>query len=69
MKEGYADSVTHVPAKERVKCNTFSVVAKDLIDDVDDIREILESQTGMSVSKANVLRACIKAWYDINNNG
>ena len=69
MKEGYADSVSHAPAKERVKCNSFSLVAIALIDDVDDIRDILESQTGMSVSKANVVRACIKAWYDLNNNG
>ena len=69
MKEGYADSVSHAPSKERVKCNSFSIVAKDLIDDVDDIRDILESQTGMSVSKANVVRACIKAWYVLNNNG
>ena len=55
--------------KQRVKGKAFTCVAQDVVQDVDDIREIMESQTGMSVSKTNVIRACIKAWYDINNNG
>ena len=55
--------------KQRVKGKAFTLVAQDVIHDVDDIREIMESQTGMSVSKTNVIRACLKAWYDINNNG
>jgi len=69
MKQQYANSVTHASSKEREKHNMFSIAAKDIIDDVDDIREIMASQTGMSVSKANVVRACIKAWYELNNNG
>jgi hypothetical protein len=55
--------------KQRVKGKPISLIAQDVIQDVDDIREIVESQTGMSVSKTNVIRACIKAWYDTNNNG
>tara|TARA_R100000458_G_C8233731_1_gene214677 strand:+ start:369 stop:578 length:210 start_codon:yes stop_codon:yes gene_type:complete len=69
MKQQYAKSVTHASSKEPEKHNMFAIAAKDIIDDVDDIREILASQTGMSVSKANVVRACIKAWYELNNNG
>jgi hypothetical protein len=42
---------------------------RDITDDVDDISDILKSQTGMSISKVNAIRACIKAWYVLNNNG
>ena len=55
--------------KQRVKGKPISLIAQDIIHDVDNIREIMESETGMNVSKTNVIRACIKAWYDINNNG
>lgn len=41
----------------------------DMLEDIINIRDILEQQTGMFISAPNVIRACIKAWYDLNNNG
>ena len=41
----------------------------DMLEDITNIRDMLENQTGMLVSGPNVIRACIKAWYDLNNNG
>ena len=41
----------------------------DMLEDITNIRGILEEQTGMFISGPNVIRACIKAWYDLNNNG
>jgi hypothetical protein len=55
--------------KQRVKGKPISLIAQDIIHDVDNIREIMESETGMNVSKTNVIRACLKVWYDVNNYG
>ena len=41
----------------------------DMLEDIINIRDILEQQTGMFISAPNVIRACMKAWYDLNNNG
>ena len=41
----------------------------DMLEDITNIRDMLEQQTGMFISGPNVIRACIKAWYDLNNNG
>ena len=41
----------------------------DMLEDIINIRDILEQQTGMFISAPNVIRACVKAWYDLNNNG
>jgi ribosomal protein S5 len=41
----------------------------DILKDLADIKDLLEEQTGMNITGANVVRACIKAWYDLNNNG
>ena len=41
----------------------------DMLEDIANIRDMLEQQTGMFISGPNVIRACIKAWYDLNNNG
>ena len=49
--------------------NTVYINQQDIIKDIIDIKELLEEQTGMYISGANVIRACIKAWYDLNNNG
>ena len=55
--------------KQRVKGKPISLIAQDVVHDVDNIREIMESETGMNVSKTNVIRACLKVWYDVNNYG
>ena len=41
----------------------------DVLKDLADIKDLLEEQTGMHITGANVVRACIKAWYELNNNG
>ena len=41
----------------------------DVLKDLADIKDLLEEQTGMHITAANVVRACIKACYDLNNNG
>ena len=51
------------------KITQIGVNQDDMLKDINDIKELLEERTGMSISGANVIRACIKAWYDLNNNG
>ena len=45
------------------------VLTPDITNDINDIKDIMESETGMYVSRPNVIRSCIKAWYEVNNNG
>jgi hypothetical protein len=51
------------------KLKPIVFTAPDITDDINDIKDILESQSGMKVSRPNVVRSCIKAWYELNNNG
>ena len=44
-------------------------VDKELNNDLKEIKGILENQTGMFISIANVLRVLVKTWHDVNNNG
>ena len=55
--------------KEMTGLHLTQISQSDIIKDIIDIKELLEEQTGMYISGANVIRACIKAWYDLNNNG
>jgi len=55
--------------KEMTGLHLTQISQSDIIKDIVDIKELLEERTGMSISGANVIRACIKAWYDLNNNG
>ena len=54
---------------EKKEITQMGINQDDILKDINDIRELLEERTGMSISGANVIRACIKAWYDLNNNG
>ena len=64
-----------LPAKVKLEANekkdltTIVINQPDMLEDVTNIRDILEEQTGMFISAPNVIRACVKAWYDLNNNG
>ena len=54
---------------EKKEITQMGINQDDILKDINDIRELLEEQTGMQVNGPNVIRACIKAWYDLNNNG
>ena len=54
---------------EKEPRRTQSIVANDVLDDLEYIRKVLTERTGMKVSTANALRAAIKAWFDVENNG
>ena len=56
-------------ANEKKDLNIITINQPDMLEDLTYIRDILEEQTGMFISAPNVIRACIKAWYDLNNNG
>mgnify|MGYP003624494375 FL=1 len=56
-------------ANERKEITQMGISAPDIIEDVNHIKELLENQTGMEINGPNVIRACIKAWFDLNNNG
>ena len=56
-------------ANEKKDLTTIVINQPDMLEDVTNIRDILEEQTGMFISAPNVIRACVKAWYDLNNNG
>tara|TARA_R100001086_G_scaffold205638_1_gene121507 strand:+ start:574 stop:771 length:198 start_codon:yes stop_codon:yes gene_type:complete len=56
-------------ANEKKELNTIIINQPDMLEDITNIRDMLEQQTGMFISGPNVIRACIKAWYDLNNNG
>ena len=64
-----------LPAKVKLEANekkdltTIVINQPDMLEDITHIRDILEEQTGMFISAPNVIRACVKAWYDLNNNG
>ena len=51
------------------KITQIGVNQDDILKDINDIKELLEERTGMELNGPNVIRACIKAWYDLNNNG
>ena len=55
--------------KELTGVHLLGTSQSDILKDISDIKELLEEQTGMSINGPNVIRACIKAWYDLNNNG
>jgi|TARA_R100001163_G_C4934520_1_gene108989 hypothetical protein len=40
---------------------------EDIIRDINIIREKLTENTGMSISGANAVRSCIKAWFELNS--
>ena len=54
---------------EKKEITQIGVNQDDILKDINDIKELREEQTGMYISGSNVVRACIKAWYDLNNNG
>lgn len=56
-------------ANEKKELNTITINQPDILEDVINIKDILEQQTGMFISGPNVIRASLKAWYDLNNNG
>lgn len=56
-------------ANEKKDLNIITINQPEVLEDITHIRDILEEQTGMFISAPNVVRACIKAWYDLNNNG
>ena len=56
-------------ADESKDITHIGILQPDMLKDINHIKDILENQTGMLVSGPNVIRACIKAWYDLNNNG
>lgn len=56
-------------ANEKKDLTTIVINQPDMLEDITNIRDILEEQTGMFISAPNVIRACVKAWYDLNNNG
>lgn len=56
-------------ANERKDLTQLNINQPDMLEDITTIRDMLEEQTGMFISAPNVIRACIKAWYDLNNNG
>lgn len=56
-------------ANESKEITQIGILQDDILEDINHIKDILENQTGMLVSGPNVIRACIKAWFDLNNNG
>ena len=54
---------------EKKELTQIQIKQPDILEDVINIKDILEQQTGMFISAPNVIRACMKAWYDLNNNG
>jgi hypothetical protein len=56
-------------ANEKKELNTITINQPDILEDVVNIKDILEQQTGMFISGPNVIRASLKAWFDLNNNG
>ena len=54
---------------EKKELTQLNINQPDMLEDITNIRDILEEQTGMFISAPNVIRACMKAWYDLNNNG
>jgi len=40
---------------------------EDIIKNINNIKNLLKEETGMEVNGPNVLRVCIKAWYDQKN--
>ena len=56
-------------ADEKKDLTQLNINQPDMLEDITNIRDMLEQQTGMFISGPNVIRACIKAWYDLNNNG
>ena len=56
-------------ADEKKDLTQLNINQPDMLEDITNIRDMLEQQTGMFISAPNVIRACIKAWYDLNNNG
>jgi len=54
---------------EKKEITQIGVNQDDMLKDINNIKELLEEQTGIKLTGCNVIRACIKAWYDLNNNG
>jgi len=50
--------------KEIKPIKPIQIRTPDLVDDINDIKDI-----GMKVTRPNVVRMCVKAWYELNNNG
>ena len=61
--------IISVKRKELTGLHLTHTSTGDVLEDLADIKDLLEEQTGMNITGANVVRACIKAWYDLNNNG
>lgn len=51
------------------KSNQTTITAKDVVDDLDYIAEMLSQRTGTKVGRTNAARAALKAWFDAENNG
>jgi len=64
LKEG-----NNVEKKEITGLHLTNTSQGDILNDITDIKELLEERTGMFISGSNAVRACIKAWYDLNKEG
>ena len=59
----------HMEKKEMTGLHLTNTSQGDILNDIRDIKKLLEEWTGMFISGPNVVRACIKAWYDLNKGG
>ena len=67
LKEG--NNMKNVEKKEMTGLHLTNTSQGDILNDISNIKELLEERTGMFISGSNAVRACIKAWYDLNKGG
>ncbi len=57
-----------IPKKSK-KLKPITIVGQDILSDIENISDIIESRIGIKINNMDIIRLLLKTYYEVNNNG
>ena len=55
--------------KKSKRPKPIQIVARDIIEDIENISDIIEAKIGIKINNMDIIRLLLKTYYEVNNNG
>ena len=55
--------------KKSKKLKPITIVGQDILADIENISDIIESQINIKINNMDIIRLLLKTYYEVNNNG